>query len=346
MKTTAAVLHEQNQPLEIEDISIPGLKAGQVLVNVTSSGVCHTQLNEIDGRKGPDKYLPHVLGHEGAGIVEEIGTGVTKVKPGDHVVLTWIKGRGMDVPSAQYASHGHIINSGAVATFLKRAVVSENRLVPISKDIPFTVAALLGCAIPTGAGVVFNTIEPELESTLAVFGVGGIGMSAVMAAKAAGCARIIAVDIHEFKLRASEKLGATDVLNATGEKDVVSVLKDLTGGRGVDYAIEATGCVQVMENAFSSVRDDGGLLVIAGNSTQGDRISIDPFDLIKGKRIIGTWGGATYPDTDIPKYADLYLQGKLELDKMISHRYKLGDVNLAVETLRNCGEVLRVVLEC
>jgi len=187
--------------------------------------------------------------------------------------------------------------------------------------------------------------NPMKEDSIAIFGVGGIGMSTVLAAKAVGCETIIAVDVNEFKLKHSKEQGATHAVNAETE-DVLLAIAELTDGRGVDHAVEASGVSSAMEIAFRSVKDNGGLLVIAGNVSKGERISIDPFDLIRGKRIVGTWGGATYPDTDIPKYADLYLQGELELDRMISHRYKLEDVNLAVETLKNNEKVLRVILEC
>ena len=344
-KTKAAILYELNKPLKIEELKLPRLEHGQVLVKVMASGVCHSQLNEIEGKKGPDKYLPHLLGHEGAGVVEEISDGVTKVKPGDHVVLTWIKGRGLDRPSSTYLDGDTVINSGAISTFSEFTVVSENRVVPISRDMPFDNAALLGCAVPTGAGIVFNTIKPKSGSSIAVFGVGGIGASALIAAKTAGCGIIIAVDIHEFKLQAAKKMGASVMINAAKD-DVTSAIMDLTGGQGIDYAIEAAGLKQTMEQAFVSVKDNGGLLVIAGNLSQGQKISIDPFDLIKGKRIIGSWGGQTLPDEDIPKYVNLYLEEKLKIDELITHRFSLDEINDAFRALKTGDNVLRIILEC
>ncbi len=345
MKTLAAVLEKINRPLRVEDLTIPELKRGQVLVKIAYSGICHSQLNEIQGLKGEDKFLPHTLGHEGSGIVMELGPEVQKVQAGDHVVLTWIKGSGVDVSTAQYKMQdGTLVNSGGISTFMEYAVISENRLVPILKKMPLKEAALLGCAIPTGAGIVFNTLQAKAYNTIAIFGVGGIGMSAVIAAEALGCRQIIAVDIDTYKLDFSLKIGATHVVNAA-KQDSVSAIMDLTKGQGVDYAIEAAGLKETMEEAFVSIRNNGGTLVIAGNLAHKEKISIDPFDLIKGKKIIGTWGGETCPDRDIPRYVELYLSGKLKVDDLITSRFCLKDINPALEVFKNGRNVIRVIIE-
>jgi S-(hydroxymethyl)glutathione dehydrogenase/alcohol dehydrogenase len=211
METKAAVLFKINQPLRIIDLEIPNIKPGQVLVDIKYSGICHSQLNEIKGLKGEDKYLPHTLGHEGSGIVLEVGQNVKKVKPGDHVVLTWINGGGADVPSTIYNSSEGSINSGPISTFMEKTVISENRLVPIPKEMPLKVAALLGCAMPTGAGIVSNNAKLNAGDSIAVFGVGGIGLSAILAASAIGAEKIIAVDIEEEKLELSKEIGATHI---------------------------------------------------------------------------------------------------------------------------------------
>ncbi|MEW6419819.1 MAG: zinc-binding dehydrogenase [Nitrospirota bacterium] len=344
MKTLAAVLYEINKPLQIEELIVPELKPGQVLVNVVYSGICHSQLNEIRGLKGEDKFLPHTLGHEGSGIVEAIGEGVKKVKIGDYVVLTWIKGSGADVPSTFYKrSDGTIINSGAISTFLTKAVISENRLVKIPKEMSLREASLLGCAIPTGAGIVMNTAKVSSNNSVAIFGIGGIGLSALLAAKLAGAKVIIAIDVLDHKLEQAIKFGATHTINAR-KQDVLSEIMNISNNLGVDYAIESAGKKESMETAFQSVRDNGGLCIIAGNLPQGEQISINPFDLIKGKRIIGTWGGETNPDKDIPRYVDLYLSGKFKLEALITHLYKLEDVNEALSAL-DSGEVGRIIIE-
>lgn len=344
MKTTAAVLTEINKPLQIEELIIPELKPGQVLINVVYSGICHSQLNEIHGLKGEDKFLPHTLGHEGSGIVLETGPDVTKVKPWDHVVLTWIKGSGHDVPSTQYLrKDGTIVNSGAISTFLTHAVISENRLVPITKEMPLKEAALLGCAIPTGAGIVMNTAKVSPGSSVAILGIGGIGLSALLAAKLMGAAVIIAIDVLDYKLEQAIQFGATHIINAK-KNDVLSEILEITNKLGVDYAIESAGMRESMETAFQSVRNNGGLCVIAGNLPQGELISINPFDLIKGKQIIGTWGGETQPDRDIPMYVDLYLSGKMELKTLITHTYSLKDINKVLNDLGE-GRVGRILID-
>ena len=334
METTAAVLFEINQPLRILDLEVPKLKQGQVLVDVAYSGICGSQLNEIHGLKGEDKFLPHTLGHEGSGIVLEVGKDVRKVKPGDHVVLTWIKGLGADVPSTIYHSIESPVNSGAIGTFMKKTVISENRLVPIPKEVPLIEAALLGCAIPTGAGIILNNAKINIGESVAVLGVGGIGLSAVMAASAVGAEKIIAVDVVDQKLDLAEQIGATHKINSTSKNPLNEIL-EITHGKGVDYAIESAGRKDTMEMALKSVRNGGGRCIIAGNLPSGAKISIDPMDLIKGKNILGSWGGETKPDEDIPKYVDLFYESKLKLNKLITHVYKLEEINKAIDKLES-----------
>lgn len=344
MKTTAAVLYEVNKPLKIEELLVPELKAGQVLVKIAYSGVCHSQLNEIRGSKGEDKFLPHTLGHEGSGIVEAIGGGVKKVKEGDRVVLTWIKGSGAEVSSTLYKkSDGSIVNSGAISTFMTKAVISENRIVKILDEMPLREAALLGCAIPTGAGTVINTAKLSKGDTVAIFGIGGIGLSALLAAKLKEASIMIAVDIFDHKLDEALKLGATHLINAKKQDVLLEILK-ITDKRGVDYAIECAGVKESMEIAFRSVRNNGGLCIIAGNLPQGEQVSIDPFDLIKGKHIIGTWGGETDPDRDIQLYVSLHLEQKLNLRLIPVSFFGLEQINLAVKSLED-GNIGRVIIE-
>lgn len=342
MKTLAAVLEKINNPLCIEELIIPELKHGQVLVKIAYSGICHSQLNEIRGLKGEDKFLPHTLGHEGSGVVEAVGRGVKKIKTGDRVVLTWIKGLGIDAPVAVYKKeNGLPVNSGAISTFLARAVISENRMVKIPDGFPLKIAALLGCAIPTGAGVVINTMAISIGKSISIFGMGGIGLSVLLAAKIKGASTIIAVDISEDRLKQASLLGATHVLNAKEENVVEGIMK-ITGDKGVDYAVESAGRIEAMEAAFKSVRDKGGLCVIAGNLPYGKTIQIDPFDLIRGRRIIGSWGGQTQPDRDIPMYADWVISGKFDPEKLVCRVFGLKDINEAIEYMerRAIGRVL------
>ncbi len=342
MKTKAAILLKQNQALVLDDIEIPILKNGQVLVRILASGICRSQLNEYQGLKGPDPYLPHLLGHEGAGIVEVTTPGVKKVKPGDYVVVTWIKGKGMEVAGTQYRWGERLVNSGALASLSEYAVISENRVVKISKKIMPAVAALLGCAIPTGGGMVFNTLNVKKGTSLAVFGVGGIGGAAILAARMSRCKTIIGVDVFESKLKFARDLGATHRINAREQDTSVMLKKNFPSG--LDYAIESSGNYQAMEQAFSVIQDQG-TLVIAGNLPKGQKIAIDPFDLIKGKRILGTWGGETVPDRDIPKYVRAYLSKKLLLEKLITHRFPFEKINQALSVLISGQAAGRIVIE-
>ncbi len=343
MKTSAAVLSQINKPLRIEELNIPELKNGQLLVRVAYSSICHSQLNEMRGLKGQDKFLPHTLGHEGSGVVAAVGEGVNKVKVGDKVVLTWIKGSGHEAGPTVYTDNfGKSVNSGAISTFLTLAIIAENRVVKIPDSLSLKDAALLGCAIPTGAGIVINTARISKGNSVAIFGMGGIGFSVLLAAKIKEASTIIAVDISDEKLKKAELLGATHTLNVKNGS-LIEGIKNITDGIGVDYAIESAGKKESMECAFKSVRDKGGLCVIAGNLSFGETMQIDPFDLIKGKRIIGTWGGETQPDRDIPIYADWVISGKLNLENLIWRVYELKDINDAVNCFEE-GAIGRVLI--
>jgi len=340
----AAVLYETGHPLVVEsDIQIPPLGPGQVLVKVQYSGVCHSQLMEVRGKRGEDLHLPHLLGHEASGEVIEVGKGVSKVRPAEKVVLTWIKGKGAECPGAKYRKGDTIINSGSVTTFNNFAVVSENRCVRLPEGIPIDLAPLLGCAIPTGAGIVFNTIKPKHNSTLAVFGLGGIGLSAIMAAKAMECENIIAVDIENHKLETAGELGATHLVD-NREGNALEKIRKISRNEGVDYSIEATGLVKIAEIAFQAVKDNGGLCIIAGHPAHGQTFKVNPFDLIKGKRIQGSWGGNCKPDRDIPLFGKFFLEGKLPMEKLISHRFSLENINQAMDGLEQ-GNLKRALID-
>jgi S-(hydroxymethyl)glutathione dehydrogenase/alcohol dehydrogenase len=339
----AAVLYETGKPLIVEDgIEIPVLQSGQVLVKVAYSGICRSQLMEVRGKRGEDDYLPHLLGHEASGWVVEAGVGVTKVKPGDKVVLTWIKGKGIDCKGAKYKLGDTTINSGAVTTFSDYTIVSENRCVVLDEDIPMDLAALLGCAVPTGAGIVFNTLRPDKDTSIAVFGVGGIGLSVILGAKVHECRQIIAVDINSKKLEMAREFGATDIINCKIE-DPVKRIHQITDGQGADYSVEAAGRAEVIQSAFQSIKYNGGLCVIAGHPDCKERIQLDPFDLIRGKKIEGSWGGECKPDRDIAKYVKYYKNGKFPLEKMISQVYSLEEINQAFSELEN-GRAHRILI--
>ena len=339
--TKAAVLFGTNATLQVKNIEIPSLLEGQVLVKILFSGVCRSQLMEVRGARGEDPWLPHLLGHEGSGIVVEVGKGVTKVKPSDEVILGWVKGEGMDAPGAQYKNGDQIINSGRVTTFCNYSVVSESRIVKKPIDLPFDEAVLFGCALPTGAGMAINEIAPTINESVLVLGLGGIGLSALMALKAQGVQNLIAVDIYEDKLEMAKKLGVEHCLN-TADKNFPILINDITNG-GADYCIESAGRALTIELGFSLIKSGGGKLLFASHPPEGESISLIPHELIAGKQIAGSWGGATQPDKDIPRMFELFKKAKIPLDTLLTKRYKLEEINEALNDLES-GKVFRPLI--
>lgn len=310
MKTKAAVLRKVGGPLVIEELDIPRLESGQVLVEILYSGLCRSNINEINGRKGAE-FIPHLTGHEASGVVIEVGKDVTKVEVDDYVVCSWIKGSGLEASPVQYKSDKGLVNAGNCSTFSEFAIISENRLVKISRSVNSNVASLLGCAVPTGAGIIDNFgIKPE--KTLAVFGIGGIGASALMRALALGI-KCVAFDVLDWKLDwVKKELGVTAF-------NVSRV--DNFNGRGVfDFAVECSGKRSAMELAFECL-NSSGTAIIAGNLKPGMLISIDPFELVRGKKLFGTWGGECFLDKSVPFYADEYIKGNLPIQKLITVIY-------------------------
>ena len=339
----AAVLRECGQPLSIEDgIEIPKLMSGQVLVKVAFSGVCRSQLMEVSGQRGEDKYLPHLLGHEGCGQVISVADDVTKVSREDWVILGWIKGEGINADGAKYNLNGEVINSGAVTTFSTYSVVSENRIVHLPKGLPKDIAVLFGCALPTGAGIVINQIKPLKDTSIAFVGMGGIGLSGLMATNAFQCKNIIAVDISEEKLDLAKEFGATHIINSSNQ-NVKKEIDKITNGEGVDYSMDAGGIIETIELAFDLVKNNGGRCVFASHPKSGEKISLDPFDLILGKNIQGSWGGLSKPDKDVPLLTELYSQGLMPLQKLVTKKYTLDEINIALSDLKN-SNVFRPLL--
>jgi S-(hydroxymethyl)glutathione dehydrogenase / alcohol dehydrogenase len=343
--TSGAVLTKLGKPLEIiKGIRLPELKAGQVLIEVHYAGLCHSQLKEARGDRGEDPYVPHMLGHEGTGRVLSVGAGVEKVSVGDKVVLGWIKSSGLDASGTQYLGpNGQVINAGGVTTFSRHTVVSENRVVKLPPNTPMDLAVLYGCALPTGAGIVFNEIAINTESTIVVFGLGGIGLSALVAAKTFTPSMLVGIDVESVKLELGTNLGATHVINAK-DTDAVEAVLALTNGKGADFVVEASGLAKTIEQGFQMTRRDGGQLVFATHPKEGDMIELDPFELICGKSIRGSWGGSSKPDVDIPKMDLLYKEGKLPLEAFVSHSYSLEDVNVALSDLEQ-RKIVRALID-
>lgn len=342
MKMQAAVLYESNSSLSIEELEIPDLLPGQVLVKIFYSGVCRSQLMEVRGMRGVDRWLPHLMGHEASGIVVSTGEGVTKVKNDDKVILGWIKGSGKDAPGAKYTdSKGRTINSGGITTFSNYTVVSENRLVLLQNDIPMDVAVLFGCALPTGAGIVYNELLPKQNESFAVLGLGGIGLSALMALKEYAPEILIAIDVSDKKLQMAKLFGATHVINSKTQNVNEEVLKILPDG--VNACVESGGKVETIELGFSLIKK-GGRVYFASHPPEGQLIKLDPFELISGKKIFGSWGGGSNPDIDIPRLVQNYKNGAFPLDMLIRKRYKLNQINEALNDLED-GLVFRPLIE-
>ncbi|MCX6821916.1 MAG: zinc-binding dehydrogenase [Candidatus Aenigmarchaeota archaeon] len=343
MKMKAAVLYELNKPLVIEELELPEPNFGQVLVKIQATGICHKQIEEIQGHRGSDPFLPHTLGHEGAGVVEAIGPGVTKVKPGNYVALSWIKGSGLQSGTPTYMKGKQKVNAGWITTFQEFTVASENRITKISKDIKPAPAALLGCAVSTGVGAVLNHAKIEAGSTVAVFGAGGVGLNIIQGAALLSALKIIVVDPAKDKEKIAKSFGATHYINPK-EGNPIAKIKELTDGKGVDYSFESVGRNETMEQAYEAA-NQSGLVTLIGVPPSGKKMSIDPFDVFhSGKRLTGCLGGNTYPDRDFPRYIALYKAGKLKIDELITHRYKLDRINEAIDAIL-AGRVGRAVIE-
>ena len=328
----AAVLVQLSQPLEVTTVDIPSLDVGQVLVQVEYSGICGKQLDEIDGRKGEDQFLPHLLGHEGAGTVVEAGPGVRKIKTGDRVVLHWVKGSGIDSTTPTFRRNGSKINAGWCTTFSEYTVASENRMTVIPNDVGFDVAALLGCAVTTGLGIVFNDLGLAPGQSVAVFGAGGVGMNVIQGAALVNAYPIVAIDLQGWKLRQAMEFGATHTINAA-EDDPVPILRDLSEGQGFNATVDLTGNSEVRQTAYNTTSKTGKT-ILAGVPHHAEMMEIDSFPLHFGRRIFGTDGGQTWPDVDIPRYLRLYGRGKLMLKEQITHRIGLDDINHVIDLVR------------
>lgn len=339
--TAAAILVRQQAPLEVATIEIPELGVGQVLVQVKATGICGKQLDEISGRRGEDPFLPHLLGHEGAGIVVEIGPGVQKVKPQDHVVLHWMKGSGIESRPPTFQRDGSRINAGWVTTFSEYTIASENRVTPIPDDIPFDLASLLGCAVTTGLGIVFNDAALRPGQSIAVFGVGGVGVNVIQGAALVNAHPIIAIDRHDAKLEQAVAFGATHTLNAS-RTDPVQAVMEITGRRGIDVAVDLTGLRAVRETAYR-VTSAKGRTIFGGVPHHQEPITVDSFPLHFGRVVTGVHGGGTNPDVDIPRCLQLFRLGKLKLEEQVTHRFRLEEINTAVQQVQ-VGVALRCMV--
>lgn len=330
----AAILVDQRKPLVIDEIELPStLDIGQVLVKIHYSGICGSQLGEIDGAKGPDAYLPHLLGHEASGTVIAIGPGVKHVKPDDLVVLHWRKSLGIEGAPPLYRWKGKKLNAGWIATFNEYAIVAENRVTAIPKDSDQEVAALFGCAVTTGFGVVENNAQVRIGESVVVFGAGGVGLNIVQAASLVSAYPIIAVDLYEGRLVLAKEMGATHLINAS-KVDAEKIIQDIIQKQGLDCFIDNTGNPKMIELGYRITKPQGRVILV-GVPPKGNDTTIYSLPLHFGKRISGSHGGEAIPNIDIPRYMNLYRSGGMRLKEIISHIYSLDEINHAIEDMKS-----------
>lgn len=338
----AAVLTQSSHPLEIVEIEPTiALQPGQVRVDIQYSGVCGAQINEIDAVKGPDKYLPHLLGHEGIGEVVEVGPLVETVAPGDTVVMHWMPGDGMQAQPASYLGAGHQINAGWVTTLSEQSIVSENRVTKVVTNLDPRIAPLLGCAATTAWGCLVNDAGFRLGESVVVLGTGGVGLLVVDAARAGGASSIVAVDMFQDRIDAARGMGATATVLSTGS-DLETRISSALGGRSAEVIIETTGARPMIELAYSLARK-GGRAVLVGVPRFDEPATIDTLHLHFGMQFTGSKGGGIDAARDIPRLAELAENGLYRLENLPLTVYPLTSVNEGIQDIRN-GKPGRVII--
>lgn len=343
MEFEAAILIAQRKPLIVEKIRHnEKLEIGQVLVELYTSGICGSQIGEIEGIKGVDKFIPHLMGHEGCGRVLKTGPGVTTVKEGEKVVLHWKKSLGINSSTPFYEYNGQKINAGWVTTFNKYAVVSENRLTSIPEKTPNDIAALFGCAVTTGFGVIENNAKLKIGESIVVLGAGGIGLNIIQAANLVSGYPIIAVDLYDERLKLAKRFGATHLINSK-KKDFVKEINSIVGNN-LDVFIDNTGSPTVIEKGYELINNEGRLILV-GVPKKDKNINIFSLPLHFGKTISGSFGGECNPQKDIPRYMNLMSKGNFSLDEIITERYPLKDINIAISRIRDGSAAGRILID-
>ena len=339
----AAVLEKLKSPLKIiNKIEIPILKYGQILVKMKYAGICYSQIMEIEGKRGKDNFLPHMLGHEGVGKVIKKHKSVKKIKVNDWVILTWIKSKGINAHPINYSWKNKIINAGKVTTFSNYSIVSENRVVKKPKSMSLKNAVLYGCAIPTGAGMILNEIKLSKNEYLSISGLGGIGLVAVLSAIANKHKNIIVIDVDDKKLNLAKKLGIKNTINALKDNVFKKVLK-ITEKKMIKVSLDCSGKIESIENSFNIISLNGKCL-FCSHPEHNKKIKIDPFELIKGKKIEGSWGGGVQPDLDFKKINNLLNKIKINISEFLTTEYKFDDINIAITDFKK-RKIIRPIIK-
>ncbi len=366
METKAAVAHAAGEPLAIETVQLDGPRAGEVMVEIRATGICHTDAYTLSGAD-PEGLFPSIMGHEGAGVVVEVGEGVTSVAPGDHVIPLYTpecrqckfclsgktnlcgairetQGQGlMPDGSSRFSQNGKTLyHYMGTSTFAHHTVLPEIAVARIREDAPFDKVCYIGCGVTTGLGAVINTAGVEPGSNVAVFGLGGIGLNVIQGARLVGADRIIGVDVNPSKRALAEKFGMTDFVNPREVDDVVAAIVDLTDG-GVDYSFECIGNVEVMRQALECCHKGWGESIVIGVAGAGQEISTRPFQLVTGRVWRGTAFGGARGRTEVPGIVDWYMEGKINIDDLITHTMPLEEINRAFD-LMHAGESIRSVV--
>lgn len=331
---------EQRKPLVIDEVEVPALKRGQVLVEIHATRVCGSQIGEIDGVKGPDKFLPHLLGHEAGAVVLEVGPDVTHVAPGDRVVCHWRPGAGIDAGGSVYKWNGRNVNAGPITSFQKYAVISENRLTKVPADTDFELCCLLADTLTTGFGIINNDAKVKTGESVVIFGVGGIGLGVVLGAKLAGANPVIGVDLHDHKLAKAIEYGLKHQISASRE-NAADRVKEILGGLA-DVTIDGTGNPKVIETAYDLTKLRGGRCVLFGVMPGDQRVSIHTLPLHFGRSLTGSEGGQSRPDQDIPGILRVLAVQNIDWRGFISHRGSLADLDQIIGQMRS-GEVIHAV---
>ena len=342
----AAVLVSQKEDLLIAEVNLPEfLDFGQVLVEVHYSGICGSQLGEINGVKGEDKYLPHLLGHEGSGIVRSVGPNVSRFEEGDHVVMHWRPAGGIESNNPKYTLDGKTINAGLVTTFNEYAVVSENRLTKIPPNYPLESATLYGCAITTGFGVVENNADLKLGQSIVVIGAGGVGLNIIQGASLRGAYPIIAVDLFVNRLNLAKEIGATHTVLNTGKEGWADSINEILLNSKSDIVVDNTGKPEVISICYELTKDTGKTILV-GVPAKGSSTSLYTLPLHFGKQIVGSHGGNGNPEIDIPRYMILESTGAFDPSNLITEEYDLKDINLAIKRMVKGDLSGRCLIKC